>query len=125
MATDAGGLILANLVDFDMLYGHRNNPRGYADALEEFDVRLPEIQAALREDDVLMLTADHGNDPTTPSTDHSRERVPILVSGPQVRRATDLGTRDNFADVAASIADLLGVAWGGAGTSFARAIVSR
>ena len=125
MATGANGLVFANLVDFDMLYGHRNNPRGYADALEEFDVRLPEIQAALCDGDVLMLTADHGNDPTTPSTDHSRERVPILVTGPQVRRATDLGTRDSFADVAASIADLLGVAWEGAGMSFARAIVSQ
>jgi phosphopentomutase len=123
MAADAEGLIFANLVDFDMLYGHRNNPRGYADALEEFDVRLPEIQAALRDGDVLMLTADHGNDPTTPSTDHSRERVPILVAGPQVRRATDLGTRRSFADVAATVTDLLGVAWDGAGESFARVIV--
>jgi phosphopentomutase len=123
MATDADGLILANLVDFDMLYGHRNNPRGYADALEEFDVRLPEIEAALRNGEVLMMTADHGNDPTTPSTDHSRERVPILVYGPQVRRGTDLGMRDSFADVAASIAELLGVVWDGAGESFARAIV--
>jgi phosphopentomutase len=125
MATDADGLVFANLVDFDMLYGHRNNPRGYADALEEFDIRLPEIKTALCKGDVLMLTADHGNDPTTPSTDHSRERVPILVTGPQVRRGTDLGTRDSFADVAASIADLLGVAWGGAGKSFAHAIVSQ
>jgi phosphopentomutase len=123
MAADAEGLIFANLVDFDMLYGHRNNPRGYADALEEFDVRLPEIQAALRDGDVLMLTADHGNDPTTPSTDHSRERVPILVAGPQVRRPTDLGTRGSFADVAATVTDLLGVAWDGAGESFARVIV--
>jgi phosphopentomutase len=125
MATDADGLVFANLVDFDMLYGHRNNPRGYADALEEFDIRLPEIKTALCKGDVLMLTADHGNDPTTPSTDHSRERVPILVTGPQVRRGTDLGTRDSFADVAASIADLLGVAWGGAGKSFARTIISQ
>ncbi len=125
MATDADGLVFANLVDFDMLYGHRNNPRGYADALEEFDIRLPEIETALRDEDVLMLTADHGNDPTTPSTDHSRERVPILVTGPQVRRGIDLGTRDSFADVAASIADLLGVAWGGAGESFARTIISQ
>jgi phosphopentomutase len=123
MASDAGGLIFANLVDFDMLYGHRNNPRGYADALEQFDARLPEIQAALHGDDVLMLTADHGNDPTTPSTDHSRERVPILVSGPPVRRSVNLGTRASFADVAATIADLLGVAWDGAGQSFARVIV--
>jgi len=124
MATGADGLILANLVDFDMLYGHRNNPRGYADALEEFDVRLPEIEAALRNGDVLMLTADHGNDPTTPSTDHSRERVPILVNGQQVCKGTDMGTRDSFADVAASITELLNVAWDGAGESFADAIVA-
>ena len=123
-AADADGLIFANLVDFDMLYGHRNNPRGYADALEEFDVRLPEIQAALRNSDVLMITADHGNDPTTPSTDHSRERVPLLVFGSRVRRGTNVGTRDSFADVAASIADLLDVVWDGAGESFAQAIVA-
>ncbi len=121
---DADGLIFANLVDFDMLYGHRNNPRGYADALEEFDVRLPEIQAALRNSDVLMITADHGNDPTTPSTDHSRERVPLLIFGSQVRRRTNLGTRDSFADVAASIADLLDVDWDGAGESFAQAFIA-
>jgi phosphopentomutase len=117
-AADADGLIFANLVDFDMLYGHRNNPRGYADALEEFDVRLPEIQAALRNSDVLMITADHGNDPTTPSTDHSRERVPLLVFGSRVRRGTNVGTRDSFADVAASIVDLLDVVWDGAGESY-------
>jgi phosphopentomutase len=124
MASGADGLIFANLVDFDMLYGHRNNPRGYADALEEFDTRLPEIQSVLGGADVLMMTADHGNDPTTPSTDHSRERVPILVNGPQVCRGTNLGTRESFADLAASIADLLNVAWDGAGESFAHAIVS-
>ena len=123
IASDADGLIFANLVDFDMLYGHRNNPRGYADALEQFDTRLPDIQAALRDVDVLMLTADHGNDPTTLSTDHSRERVPILVSGPPVRAGVNLGTRDSFADIAATIADLLSVAWDGAGQSFARLIV--
>lgn len=123
MTSDAEGLIFANLVDFDMLYGHRNNPRGYADALEEFDTRLPEIQMALRNVDVLMITADHGNDPTTSSTDHSRERVPLLVTGPRVRWGVNLGTRDTFADVAATIADLLGVAWDGAGKSFAHAII--
>ena len=123
IASDADGLIFANLVDFDMLYGHRNNPRGYADALEQFDTRLPDIQAALRDVDVLMLTADHGNDPTTLSTDHSRERVPILVSGPPVQAGVNLGTRDSFADIAATIADLLSVAWDGAGQSFARLIV--
>lgn len=123
MDTDADGLIFANLVDFDMLYGHRNNPRGYADALEAFDVRLPEIEASLGDGDVLMMTADHGNDPTTPSTDHSRERVPILVYGPQIRQGTGLGTRDSFSDVAASTAELLGVVWDGAGESFADAII--
>ncbi len=123
MDTDADGLILANLVDFDMLYGHRNNPRGYADALEEFDVRLPEIEASLGDGDVLMMTADHGNDPTTPSTDHSRERVPILIYGPQVRPGTGLGTRSSFSDVAAATAELLGVVWNGAGESFADAII--
>lgn len=122
MASDADGLIFANLVDFDMLYGHRNNPRGYADALEEFDARLPDILVALRSVDVLMITADHGNDPTTPSTDHSRERVPVLVAGPAVHRGVNLRTRDSFADVAATITDLLDVAWDGAGESFARTI---
>ncbi len=123
MAAEAEGLIFANLVDFDMLYGHRNNPRGYADALEAFDGRLPQIQAAMRYSDVLMLTADHGNDPTTPSTDHSRERVPILVSGPRVHRNVNLGTRGSFADVAATTAQLLSTTWHGAGESFAQAIV--
>ena len=123
IARTGPGLIFANLVDFDMLYGHRNNPRGYADTLEAFDRRLPEILEALREGDVLMLTADHGNDPTTPSTDHSRERVPILVAGAPVHKGVDLGTRDSFADVAATIAELLGVEWDGAGSSFAPLIV--
>jgi phosphopentomutase len=123
MAVDTDGLIFANLVDFDMLYGHRNDPRGYADALEQFDARLPDIELALRGVDVLMLTADHGNDPTTPSTDHSRERVPILVTGPRVRRGVALGARASFADVAATIADLLSVGWSGAGQSFADLIV--
>jgi phosphopentomutase len=117
------GLMFANLVDFDMLYGHRNNPRGYADALEEFDRRLQDIEAGLQADDVLMLTADHGNDPTSVSTDHSRERVPLLVTGPRVRRGVDLGTRASFADVAATVAALLDVAWAGAGESCAPLLV--
>ncbi len=123
MDVSSGGLIFANLIDFDMLYGHRNNPRGYAESLEGFDSRLPNIQDALHPGDVLMLTADHGNDPTTPSTDHSRERVPILVSGQRVQPGIDVGTRDTFADVAATIADLLVVDWRGAGHSFAPMIV--
>jgi phosphopentomutase len=116
------GLIFANLVDFDTLYGHRNNPRGYADALEAFDQRVPEILANLRDTDWLIITADHGNDPTTPSTDHSRERVPILVLGKTVKPDFDLGTRESFADVAATIADLLRVSWSGEGKSFAKLI---
>jgi phosphopentomutase len=121
---DQPGLIFANLVDFDALYGHRNNPRGYADALEAFDARLPEIQAALRPNDVLMITADHGNDPTTPSTDHSRERVPLLIGGQPIRPQTDFGTRPRFSDLAATAAHLLGLDWRGAGQSFAGIILN-
>ena len=123
LAADDAGLIFANLVDFDSLYGHRNNPRGYADALIEFDQRMPALRNALRDDDVMIITADHGNDPTSTSTDHSRERVPILVYGKSITPNFNMGTRASFADVAATIADLLGVAWQGAGSSFAPAIV--
>jgi phosphopentomutase len=113
------GLIFTNLVDFDALYGHRNNPQGYADALAAWDQRLPELLAALHEDDVLVLTADHGNDPTMPGTDHTREYVPILLAGPPVRAGVNIGVRDTFADLAATIADALGVAAPLRGRSFA------
>ena len=116
------GLIFTNLVDFDMRYGHRNNPRGYADALEAFDRRLPQILGALRPADLLMLTADHGCDPTTPSTDHSREYVPVLVTGPRARAGVDLGIRETFSDVAATIADLFHLGPIPHGTSFAAEI---
>jgi phosphopentomutase len=99
------GLIFVNLVDFDMLYGHRNDVEGYARALEEFDARLPEIEALLKEDDALMITADHGCDPITPSTDHSREYVPILAYGRRVRRGADLGIRRSLADIGQTIAE--------------------
>jgi phosphopentomutase len=112
------GLIFTNLVDFDAKFGHRNNPQGYADALAEFDHRLPEILAALADDDVLVITADHGNDPTTPSTDHSREYVPLLITGKPVRPGVNLGIRDTFADLAATIADGLGVKRPSSATSF-------
>jgi phosphopentomutase len=124
LATAGRGLIFANLVDFDALYGHRNDPRGYAEALEAFDRRLPEIFSRLRHDDVLVITADHGNDPTTPGTDHSRERVPVLIVGERILRNVNLGTRASFADLAATVADLLGVDWRGAGESFRQAIMS-
>lgn len=120
---DTPGLIFTNLVDFDALYGHRNNPRGYADALEAFDRRLPEILDARRPGDVLFITADHGNDPTTPSTDHSRERVPLLITGDAIRPGTNFGTRPSFSDLAATAADFLGLDWRGAGESFAAKIV--
>jgi len=123
LAQDSHGLIFANLVDFDSLYGHRNDPQGYAAALEAFDRRLPEIMQRLRPDDVLIITADHGNDPTTPSTDHSRERVPILMCGEAIKQNYNLGTRNSFADVAATIAELLGVQWHGAGSSFAETVL--
>jgi phosphopentomutase len=117
------GLIFTNLVDFDALYGHRNNPRGYADALEVFDQRVPEILHSLQKDDVLIITADHGNDPTTSGTDHSRERVPVLIYGDYIKRNFNLGTRECFADIAATIADLLRAPWSGSGESFASAIL--
>src|SRR5690349_23411146 len=87
------GLIFANLVDFDTQYGHRNDVAGYAANLERFDARLGKILPMLRPDDLLVVTADHGNDPTTPSTDHAREYVPLLVAGAQVKAGVDLGTR--------------------------------
>jgi phosphopentomutase len=115
------GLVFANLVDFDQSFGHRNDPAGYAGALEQFDRRLPEILDALRRQDVLIITADHGNDPTTPSTDHSRERVPLLVAGEGVV-PTDLGARASFSDCGRTIADLLGVETAIPGESFAAAL---
>lgn len=102
------GLIFTNLVDFDMVYGHRNDVRGYADALEAFDRRLPEIFSFLRDDEVLIVTADHGCDPTTPGTDHTREYVPLLASGAPVLPGINLGIRETFADLAASVAEMFG-----------------
>ncbi len=102
------GLLFVNLVDFDMLWGHRNDVRGYARALEELDAALPAVLGALREGDALALTADHGCDPTTPSTDHSREYVPLLVHAPG-RAGGALGTRGSFADLGATVADFFGV----------------
>lgn len=109
MDRDFEGLCFVNLVDFDMLYGHRNDIPGYARALGYFDQKLPEIMAKLREDDLLMITADHGCDPATPSTDHSREYTPYLVIGKKVQTDVNLGTRNSFADIAATILDYLGV----------------
>lgn len=115
---DTRGLIFANLVDFDTQYGHRNDVSGYARNLERFDARLAELLPHLRPSDLLVITADHGNDPTTPSTDHSREYVPILVMGAGTRPGVDLGERQTFADLAQTLADLFGVGPLAAGTSF-------
>jgi phosphopentomutase len=112
------GLVFANLVDFDTQYGHRNDPKGFAQALERCDEGLGQLIARLRDDEMVMVTADHGNDPTTPSTDHSREYTPLLVAGPRVRRGTDLGTRTTFADLGATIAEVFGVPAPRFGTSF-------
>ncbi|MBA2304425.1 MAG: phosphopentomutase [Acidobacteria bacterium] len=119
------GLIFANLVDFDTQFGHRNSVSGYAENLEAFDLRLVHLLPNLREQDVLVITADHGNDPTTPSTDHSREYVPLLVTGAAVKAGVDLGTRETFADLGQTIADLFGVPPLPNGTSFLSAILDR
>ena len=103
------GLIFTNLVDFDTVYGHRNDVSGYAGNLERFDANLARLLPRLRSSDLLVITADHGNDPTTPSTDHSREHVPLLIAGERVRKGTDLGTRSSFADLAQTLAELFAV----------------
>ncbi len=112
------GLVFTNLVDLDTLYGHRNDPKGYGANLERIDARLGEVLARLGPTDLAMITADHGNDPTTNSTDHSRERVPLLVAGPRVQGGVNLGVRGTFADVGATVAAALGTGGPGAGTSF-------
>jgi phosphopentomutase len=112
------GLVFANLVDFDQLYGHRNDPAGLARALESFDASLGGLLGHLRSDEMLWITADHGNDPVTPSTDHSREYTPLLVAGPRVRSGADVGTRSTFADVAATLAEVFGVDLDTPGRSF-------
>jgi phosphopentomutase len=118
MDTAGPGLVFTNLVDFDTQYGHRNDPAGYAGNLERFDARLARLLPRLRARDLLVITADHGNDPTTPSTDHAREYVPIFVVGEAVRPTTDIGTRATFADLGQTIAELFGVGPLANGTSF-------
>lgn len=117
-------LIFVNLVDFDMLWGHRNNVEAYAQGLEEFDARLPEIKGALQEGDLLFILADHGCDPTTISTDHSREYVPLLVVGQGVE-PVNLGVRSTFADVAKTAADYFGIPYETVGVSFLREILPK
>lgn len=116
--TEFHGLLFANLIEFDMLYGHRNDPDGYAKALKQFDDQIPNIMNAMKSNDILIITSDHGNDPVTISTDHSREYVPLLVYGKSIKTNIDLKTRSTFADVGASIADLFYVSPLDLGTSF-------
>ena len=119
----SGGLIFLNLVDFDTVYGHRNDVDGYAANLERFDERLGQLLSRLRPDDLLVVTADHGNDPTTPSTDHSREHVPVLLTGHRVAADLDLGTRETFADLGQTLACNFGVPPVPHGRSFLEEIV--
>ena len=120
--TDFNGLCFTNLVDFDMMYGHRNDAEGYARALTEFDSWLGEFINKLRDDDVLMITADHGCDPLTESTDHSREHIPLLVYGKMIK-SVNLGTRSTFSDIGKTIADLFGIDAPFKGESFKNLII--
>lgn len=122
LSEDFNGLCFVNLVDFDMMYGHRNNPRGYADALMEFDGWLGDFLPELKEDDILIITADHGCDPLTESTDHSREYTPVLVYGKNIK-SVNLGTRKTFADIGKTIADIFGIDSKIGGESFKKEIM--
>lgn len=117
LSSAESGFLFVNLVDFDQLYGHRNDVAGFYGALREFDAALPSITSRLKEDDLLFITADHGNDPTTPSTDHARERVPLLAAGMRVV-PRDLGERGTFSDLGATVAEWFGLSFRGRGTSF-------
>jgi phosphopentomutase len=125
LETTRAGLIFTNLVDLDTVFGHRNDPRGYGQDLEQIDAAMRAVVARLESTDLVIITADHGNDPTTPSTDHSREFVPLLVAGPEVAGGIDLGIRPTFADVGATVAAVFGAAPPAAGTSFLEQVLAR
>ena len=114
---DEASLIFTNLVDFDMHFGHRRDVVGYAKCLEEFDAKLPEIMSKMKEDDILIITADHGNDPTWTGTDHTREYIPILIFGQNVPKAYNFGVRNSFVDIASTVADALGMDFETTGSS--------
>lgn len=120
---DFEGLIFSNLIEFDMVYGHRNDARGYANALEAFDRALPKIQEKMRSSDIAMIVADHGVDPTTPGTDHTREYIPLLVFGARVKENVNLGVRTTFSDVGATLAEIFSVRPPRIGTSFLKEIL--
>lgn len=123
LGMDFDGFVFTNLVDFDSKYGHRRDPQGYGQCIEEFDARLPEVMAAMGEDDVLMICADHGNDPVHSGFDHTREYVPLLVYGKKVKAGANLGIRKTFADVGATVADILGAEAPSIGESFKEVIL--
>ena len=123
MEKDFEGFIFTNLVDFDSMYGHRRNPEGYGQAIMDFDGRLPEVKAAMKPGDVLMLCADHGNDPVHSGTDHTREHIPLVVYGEEIKAGVNLGTRKSFADIGATIAEMLGTETTSIGESFAKEIL--
>lgn len=123
MKKDNKGLIFTNLVDFDSKYGHRRDVEGYKNALEEFDARIPEILENMKDDDILIINSDHGNDPTYKGTDHTREYIPILIYGKNVAKGYDLGTRSSFADIGATVADILNVDFPKNGKSFKNEII--
>ena len=123
LSSAEGGFLFVNLVDFDQLYGHRNDVAGFYGALREFDAALTSITSRLKEDDLLFITADHGNDPTTPSTDHARERVPLLAAGMRVV-PRDLGERGTFSDLGATVAEWFGLSFRGRGTSFLAELIA-
>jgi phosphopentomutase len=125
LAEDFTGLLFSNLIEFDMIYGHRNDVRGYADKLEQFDRRIPQLRQAMRPTDIAVIVADHGVDPTTPSTDHSREYIPLLVFGAQVMDDVDLGTRSTFSDLAATIAEIFDLQPPEIGVSFLKEILKK
>lgn len=124
LGTAKSGFLFANLVDFDQQFGHRNDVAGFYSALREFDAALPSINSRLKEDDLLFITADHGNDPTTPSTDHARECVPLLAGGMRVV-PRDLGERSTFSDLGATVAEWFGLSFRGRGNSFLAELVVR
>ncbi len=118
LKTDSRGIIFTNLVDFDAKYGHRRDVDGYRQALEDFDARIPEIVDNMRDDDIIIFTADHGNDPTYKGTDHTREYIPIVIYGKCIKAGVNIGTRKTFSDIAATIADILGIEMPKYGESF-------
>lgn len=123
MKKENNGLIFTNLVDFDSKYGHRRDVKGYKEALEEFDARIPEILENMEDDDILIINSDHGNDPTYKGTDHTREYIPMLICGKNVKSGLNLGTRSSFADIGATVADLLNIKMPKHGNSFKNDII--